>query len=58
MKSVLITGCCGFIGFHLAIRLLSQNINVIGIDSFSSSYDIKFKKIRHNILKKNKKYKL
>ena len=58
MKRVLITGCCGFIGFHLALRLLHKNIKVIGLDNFSKSYDLKFKKIREKILKKNKNYKL
>ena len=35
MKKVLITGCAGFIGFHIAKKLLDKNVNVIGIDNLS-----------------------
>ena len=35
MKKVLITGCAGFIGFHISKKLLKQNINVVGIDNLS-----------------------
>ena len=30
MKSILITGTCGFIGFHMALKLLKKKITVIG----------------------------
>ena len=34
MKNILITGCAGFIGFHLAKSLLkSKNYKIIGIDN-------------------------
>ena len=32
MKKILITGCSGFIGFHLSKDLL-KNYKIIGIDS-------------------------
>ena len=32
-KTNLVTGCAGFIGFHLTIKLLDQNQTVIGIDN-------------------------
>jgi CDP-paratose 2-epimerase len=35
MQKVLITGCAGFIGFHLAKRLLESGVTVIGIDNLS-----------------------
>lgn len=35
MNRVLITGCAGFIGFHLARRFLEQGSTVIGIDNLS-----------------------
>jgi len=56
MKKILITGCCGFIGFHLTNKLLKKKFEVYGIDNFSKSYDLRFKKQRHAILQKNKKF--
>lgn len=38
MTSYLITGCAGFIGSHLAEKLLEQGNNVVGIDNFDSFY--------------------
>ena len=49
----LVTGAPGFIGFHLSLRLLSDGHTVVGIDNLNSYYDIKLKKARLNILKKN-----
>ena len=54
--NILITGCCGFIGFHQTLKLLKLgNYNIIGIDNLNTYYDVKLKKSRLNILKKNKK---
>jgi nucleoside-diphosphate-sugar epimerase len=36
---ILLTGAAGFIGSHLAERLLAQGDSVVGIDSFSPYYD-------------------
>ncbi|MFD0694232.1 GDP-mannose 4,6-dehydratase [Paenibacillus sp. GCM10027628] len=36
MKKVLITGVAGFMGSHLAKQLVAQDIQVIGLDNFSS----------------------
>ena len=55
--SILITGAGGFIGFHLSLKLLNKNQNVIGIDNLNSYYDPKIKKQRIQILKKFKKFK-
>lgn len=38
-QTVLITGAAGFIGSHLAQRLLNRGDRVVGIDSFSDFYD-------------------
>ena len=54
---VLITGTAGFIGFHLAKRLLKKKISVIGVDNINSYYDINLKKKRNSILLKDKNYK-
>ena len=43
---ILVTGCAGFIGFHLSSYLLKKNINVIGIDNINEYYDINLKKNR------------
>ena len=45
-KNILITGCAGFIGYHLAKKLLSEDCNVIGIDNLNNYYDINLKKDR------------
>ena len=39
---ILVTGSAGFIGFHLAKRLVEKKINVIGVDNINSYYDINF----------------
>ena len=39
MKRVLITGAAGFIGSHLAERLLARGDEVIGVDNFNTYYD-------------------
>lgn len=54
--NILITGSCGFIGFHLSRYLLKKKINVIGVDNLNSYYDINLKKERNRILKKFKNY--
>jgi UDP-glucuronate 4-epimerase len=55
-KKVLITGACGFIGFHLALKFLKNSrTTVYGIDSLNSYYSVKLKKKRLLILKKKKK---
>ena len=54
---ILITGCAGFIGFHISNKLLSNNIKVLGIDCLDNYYS-KFHKYRRlKILKKNKNFK-
>lgn len=40
---VLITGTAGFIGFHLAEKLLSRGDEVVGIDNINDYYDTKLK---------------
>jgi len=42
----LITGTAGFIGFHLANRLLADGHEVLGIDSINDYYDVQLKKDR------------
>jgi UDP-glucuronate 4-epimerase len=47
---VLVTGSAGFIGFHLARRLLEAGEHVVGIDGFTPYYDPDLKRARQNIL--------
>ena len=43
---VLVTGTAGFIGSHVAIRLLERGDKVIGFDNLSDYYDVGIKKAR------------
>jgi UDP-glucuronate 4-epimerase len=43
---VLVTGTAGFIGSHVAIKLLERGDEVIGIDNMSDYYDVNLKKAR------------
>ena len=57
MKSrILITGSSGFIGYHLAEKLLKENFYIIGIDSLNDYYDVELKKYRTSNLKKYKRF--
>mgnify|MGYP000551289393 CR=1 FL=1 len=51
---ILVTGCAGFIGFHLAKILLERNKNILGIDNLNNYYDVSIKKKRLQILKQYK----
>ena len=55
---ILVTGCAGFIGFHLVKSLMKKkNIKVYGVDNINNYYSIKLKKLRLSILKKNRSFK-
>ncbi|OEK02511.1 capsule biosynthesis protein CapI [Roseivirga sp. 4D4] len=43
MAKVLITGTAGFIGFHLARKLLNRGDQVFGLDSINDYYDLRVK---------------
>lgn len=46
MSRVLVTGVAGFIGYHLAQRLLASGCDVVGIDDLNPSYDPGLKEMR------------
>jgi len=56
MKTFLITGAAGFIGFHLSKRLLTEGYEVVGIDNINNYYDVNLKLSRLEILQQNKHF--
>jgi UDP-glucuronate 4-epimerase len=46
MPPVLVTGAAGFIGYHLAERLLSEGRAVVGVDNLSDYYSVELKQAR------------
>jgi len=54
----LVTGAAGFIGSHLCERLLSENRDVVGVDSFDDFYDPNIKRRNINACLKNKNFQL
>lgn len=53
---ILVTGTAGFIGYHLAERLVEEGYNVIGLDIINDYYDInlKFDRLANHGINKNK----
>lgn len=43
---ILVTGAAGFIGYHVAARLLNQGAEVLGIDNLNGYYDPRLKRAR------------
>ena len=46
MRTAVVTGSAGFIGFHLSRRLLDQGWRVVGVDSHNDYYDPALKQAR------------
>ncbi|GCD77357.1 NAD-dependent epimerase [Thermaurantimonas aggregans] len=46
MKTVLVTGAAGFIGFHLIKKLIKNAYKIVGIDNLNTYYDPTLKKFR------------
>jgi UDP-glucuronate 4-epimerase len=51
--TMLVTGAAGFIGFHVAQRLLAAGRKVVGLDIVNSYYDPKLKEARLEILRRD-----
>src|ERR1700758_3320650 len=49
--TILLTGAAGFIGFHVARRLVERGEQVLGIDNLNEYYDVRLKKARLAVLR-------
>ncbi|WP_372424154.1 NAD-dependent epimerase/dehydratase family protein [Salinarimonas chemoclinalis] len=52
-RRALVTGTAGFIGFHLARRLLADGWLVTGVDGMTPYYDVSLKQARHARLRRS-----
>jgi UDP-glucuronate 4-epimerase len=50
-QAILVTGAAGFIGFHVARRLLAEGRAVVGLDNLNNYYDPALKQARLDILR-------
>lgn len=50
MKTYLVTGAAGFIGFHVSRALLERGDRVIGLDNLNDYYDVSLKEARLGLL--------
>jgi len=57
MKSILLTGAAGFIGYKTALELLSKNYYVVGVDNLNDYYDVRLKYWRLKKLDSQKNFK-
>ena len=57
LRNILLTGCCGFIGFSLSLHLLKKKkFKIYGIDNLDNYYSVSYKKRRLKELKKYKNF--
>lgn len=49
MRTVLVTGSAGFIGFHLSKLLISEGFRVVGYDAMTDYYDVALKERCHQV---------
>lgn len=55
-STILVTGVAGFIGYHLAKRLLSEGHVVVGVDNLNTYYDPALKAERLRLLEENEMF--
>lgn len=56
MRRILVTGCAGFIGFHLSQRLLQSGAQVLGLDNLNPIYNGGLKEGRLEILRRHPEF--
>ena len=56
-KPVLVTGAAGFIGFHIALKMLEAGRTVAGLDNINDYYDVRLKQDRISQLAKHSGFK-
>lgn len=56
MRTALVTGSAGFIGYHVSARLLRDGFRVIGLDALTDYYDVRLKERRHAMLRQSKEF--
>ncbi len=56
MRTILVTGTAGFIGFHLSKLLLKEGFRVVGYDGMTDYYDVTLKERRHQMLLQNENF--
>jgi UDP-glucuronate 4-epimerase len=56
MGNILVTGAAGFIGFHLARRLLEEGAAVVGVDNLNPYYEVSLKEDRLSLLKAHDRF--
>lgn len=49
--SILVTGACGFVGYHVTEALLARGEQVVGLDNLNDYYEVRLKQARLNRLR-------
>jgi UDP-glucuronate 4-epimerase len=55
-QAILVTGAAGFIGFHVARRLLAEGRRIVGLDNLNSYYDPALKQSRLDLLRRDSRF--
>jgi UDP-glucuronate 4-epimerase len=56
LKTYLVTGAAGFIGFHVSCALLERGDRVLGLDNLNDYYDVSLKEARLRLLQENERF--
>ncbi len=56
MRTALVTGSAGFIGYHVCSRLLADGFRVVGVDALTDYYDVALKTQREDMLRRSANY--